>query len=33
MAADVITFFFEADTKTMRGMPFGKDLKENEAAK
>jgi hypothetical protein len=30
MAADLITFFFEADTKTMRGMPFGKDLKENE---
>ena len=30
ITADIITYLFEADTKTMRGMPFGKDLKENE---
>ena len=30
MSADIITKLFKAETKTMRGMPFGKDLKEDE---
>ena len=33
VCADIVTKLYEAETKTMRGMPFGKDIKEEDTKK